>query len=152
MDYNSDKAVFDTPIIAKWEDLDEGVRKEYQQMYDNGQMYLMRYINGQTILDTLERINKYDMIQPMPIGHAPNQTVIPYHEGFWRNTHYFLQRYYHMFQTPVSQQINWDNDENPMLMYDLFNAAYFADNHLQKVFEKEGKLPPMSEWTGGQFY
>jgi len=134
-------SVFETEIMVKWEDMDDFTKKHRKPVYDGGQIFLKRYIEGKMILHTLPCVSRMDCMPDIPIGDIPAMTDIPCHSGFWRNVGFYLQRYYHLFEIPDDEQFQCMN--NQLDFFAMMNEARFADDHLQLVMQRDGKLPDL---------
>ena len=132
-------SVFETEIMVKWEDMDDFTKNHRRPVYESGQIFLRRYIEGKMILHTLSRVSRMDCIPNIPIGDTPPIMDVPCHNGFWRNVGFYLQRYYDLFEVPGDEQFQCMN--NQLDFFAMMNEARFSDNHLQLVIQRDGKLP-----------
>ena len=133
--------VFETPICQRWSDFTPAERKQRSLLHERAQWILRRYIAGDTTLQTLPRINRFDVFQEMPIGDKPEGDEVAYHEGFLSNIFLFLQRYYHMFDIELQDRLNMDGDRYECFM--LLQEAYEAEHTLIAYVAKHGFLPSM---------
>ena len=131
------------PILQRWSEFTAVERRYRILCHRHAQSFLRLYVNGNSLLQKLRRINRFDVYREIPVGQFADDEEIPYHEGFLTNVLPFLQRYYWLFQVPGDERVLIEHHR--FGYFEIMNAAYLAEEHLLAVLNEYGVLPDMPQ-------